>query len=156
MALRNAAIAASSLPALAATSPSATSALAARVPVPSRAASGVIRAMPASRRTTSALRPVVIRTLDAASFPRVGSRPATASRSSLERHGRQSFQRASDRIDGDADRFQRGHTENRLDSLRPEDDAPGGHFAHEFDLSETELVFVDAAVSQLVTGSTNG
>src|ERR1051325_6866581 len=98
----------------------------------------------------------IVGTITSDSQEHVSVSRSPARRTLFQGHGRKPFQGASGRVDGDADRFERGHAEDRFDPFRTEDDPPGRDLSHELDLREAELVFVDAAVSQLVAGSTPG
>ena len=68
----------------------------------------------------------------------------------LQRNGWETFEGPAGWIHGDAHGFEGGDAEERLGVVGPENDATGGHLAHELDPDETELVLVQCPIGQLM------
>src|ERR1041385_3094719 len=74
----------------------------------------------------------------------------------LKRNRGQPLQSSISRIYGDPHRFEGGHAEQRFDVVRAKDYSSGGDFTHEGDFGESEFIFFDCTVGQLVHRLTNG
>src|SRR5207245_7897764 len=74
----------------------------------------------------------------------------------LQWYGRQSLERAGRWINRNANRFQCCNTQYWLGIVRAKDHTAGSYLTHERDLNNTERIFFDGAVRQLVHSHADG